>query len=68
MAGHSSGLMLHDMKGDGESEHLQTLSRCVQFPVLHALSIGMLWGSAISRCMLTIRLSSGFSSWSGLVR
>ena len=68
MAGRSSSLTLHDMKGDGESEHLQTLSGHVQFPVLRTLSIGMLQGSAISRRMLTIRSSSGFSNQSGLVR
>ena len=68
MAGRSSGLTLHDMKGDGESEYLQTLSGRVQFPVLRASSVGMLRGSAISRRMLTIRSSSGFSNRSGLVR
>ena len=60
--------MLHDINGDGVSEHLQTLSGRVQFPVFRASSMGMSRGSTISRCILTIRFSSGLRSWSVLVR
>ena len=56
------------MKGEGESAFLHTLSGRVQFPELHASSVGMSHGSAISSRMFTIRSSRGLSSLSGLVR
>ena len=59
---------LHVMNGDGESEHLQTLSGWVQFPVLHASSMSVLRGKVISRCMFMIRSNRGFSNLSLLVR
>ncbi len=68
IVGHSAGLTSHDMKGDGESEHLHMLSGQVQFLVFHALSVGMLWGSAISSHMLTMRSRRWFRRQSGLVR
>jgi len=68
MAGRSVGLTSHDMKGDGESEHLHTLSGQVQFLVFRASSVGMLRGSAISSLMLTMRSRRGFRSRSVLVR
>src|SRR5258706_6147753 len=67
MAGHSVGLMSHDMKGDGESEHLHMLSGRVQFLVFHASSVRMLRGRAISSRMLTMRSRRGVRGQSKLV-
>ena len=67
-AGRSFGSTLQDIKGDGESAFLQTLSGLVQFPVLRALSVGVSRGRAISSRMFTMRSRRGFSSLLLLVR
>ena len=60
--------MLQEMKGDGASAFLQTLSGQVQFPLLCDSRVGVSCGRAISKCMFTMRSSRGFRSLSSLMR